>query len=159
MPVKIEELQALVSGGEGTQVEFKRSTGQRTDAAKSACGMLNGTGGFVLFGVEPSGALQGQEIGLSTLEDVVRELRRIEPQLPLSPETVPLPNGRMVIAVSVPGGSGGPYTYDGRPYIRQGPTTVIMQQEEYRQRIIEQMHPSHRWEVPDSRFRTLMAQR
>ncbi len=145
--MKFDELQALVAGGEGPQVEFKRSTGQRTDAAKTTCAMLNGVGGFVLFGVEPNGSLAGQEIGVDTIDDVVHEVRRIEPQVPLAPEVIPLPNGRSAIALSVPGSSGGPYTYDGRPYLRQGTMTLVMGQDDYRRRLLEQMHPSHRWEV------------
>lgn len=57
------ELEALVSGGESDEVEFKRSTGQRSDAMKTVCGMLNGSGGFILFGVRNSGEVVGQDIG------------------------------------------------------------------------------------------------
>src|SRR5439155_18432026 len=60
-------------------------------------------------------------------------------------ETVTLKNGRSVIAVRVPGG-GGPYTYDGRTYIRRGPTTSIMPQEGYERMLLERMHASARWE-------------
>ena len=35
------ELNAIVAGGESEHVEFKKSTGQRTDAAKAVCAMLN----------------------------------------------------------------------------------------------------------------------
>lgn len=51
----ISELEALISGGESPQVELKLSTGQRSDGAKTACAMLNGSGGHVLFGVETRG--------------------------------------------------------------------------------------------------------
>lgn len=143
----LEELRAIVGGGEQTQVEFKKTTGQRTDAAKAACGMLNGAGGFVFFGVTDAGEVQGQDVTAGTLEDVVRELRSIEPLVPIEPETVRLPNGRCVIALRVPAGGGGPFTYDGRPYVRQGPTTQQMAQDEYRRRLLEQMHPGQRWEL------------
>ena len=49
--MNVHELKELVSVGESERAEFKRSTGQRTKAVKTACGMLNGLGGFVLFGV------------------------------------------------------------------------------------------------------------
>jgi len=49
--VNLEELRKLVERGENEQVEFKKSTGQRTSAAKTVCAMLNGLGGFVIFGV------------------------------------------------------------------------------------------------------------
>lgn len=143
----LRELRTIVSGGESEQVEFKRSTGQRTEGAKAVCGMLNGRGGFLIFGVDDRGEIAGQQVAASTLEEVVRELRRIEPQPLLGPERVPLENGREVVVVPVPAGSGGPFTYDGRPYVRQGPVTAVMSQEEYRRLLLEQMHPAHRWET------------
>jgi ATP-dependent DNA helicase RecG len=109
--------------------------------------MLNGAGGFVLFGVTDAGEIRGQQVSAGTLEDLVQELRRIEPQPLLNPERVTLENGHEVIVVSVPGRSGSAYTYDGRPYLRQGPTTIVMPQEEYGRRLIERAHPTHRWEL------------
>ena len=142
-----EELRALVAGGEQAQVEFKRSTGQRTEGARTACAMLNGEGGFVLFGVRDDGALVGQEVTARTLEDVVHELRRIEPAIPLEPEVVPLAEGRAVIVVRVPARTGGPYTHDGRAYVRQGPTTQVMTGAEQRRRLLEALGPGERWEA------------
>lgn len=77
--MEIHELKELVFGGESVHVEFKRSTGQRTEAAKTACGMLNGLGGLVLLGVTDIGKLAGQQMGADTLGDIAAELRRIEP--------------------------------------------------------------------------------
>lgn len=142
-----EDLIALAAGGESAEVEFKRSTGQRTEGAKTVCAMLNGGGGYVLFGVNDAGGLLGQEVGATTVEDLAHELRRIEPQTPITPEVVPVRSGLSVLAVSVPGTTGTVFTFDHRPYVRQGPTTVVMSQEEYRRRLVEQMHPSHRWET------------
>jgi len=140
------ELNAIVAGGESEQVEFKKSTGQRTDAAKAVCAMLNARGGFMLFGVTDAGDMVGQQVTAKTLENVVRELRKIEPSVLLNPEEVTLSDDRSVIVIPVPQLGGGPYTYDGRPYVRQGPTTIIMPQEQYRRLLLEQMHPTQRWE-------------
>ena len=41
-------LTEIVARGESERLELKRSTGQRTDAAKTACAMLNGLGGTSL---------------------------------------------------------------------------------------------------------------
>lgn len=142
-----DELDAIVAGGESTQVEFKRSTGQRTDAAKTACAMLNGVGGYVLFGITDGGEVIGQNLGRDTLDGVIRELRKIEPQVPIDPEVIELEPGLSVIVVRVPGATGGPFSYEGRPYHRQGTMTSPMPQELYRARLLEQMHPSHRWEM------------
>ncbi len=140
------ELYAIVGGGESDQVEFKRTTGQRSDGAKTVCGMLNGRGGFVLFGVTDAGEISGQEVSARTLEDLVAELRKIEPRALLNPETVLLENGREVVVIRIPSGGGGPYAYEARPYVRQGPTTSLMPQDEYRRLLLEGMHPMARWE-------------
>ena len=139
------ELQQVVAGGETDQAEFKRSTGQRTDGAKSACAMLNGLGGYVVFGVSPEGELAGQQVTAQKLEHVAHELQRIEPPAFPDIETVPLGNGLGAIVLRVTGG-GGPYTYDGRAYLRHGPTTLVMPREQYERRLLERMHASHRWE-------------
>lgn len=141
------ELTAIVRSGESEKVEFKKTTGQRSDGAKTVCAMLNGQGGFVLFGVTDAGEVSGQQVSAGTMEDLVRELRRIEPQPLLNPERVPLDNGLELIVIPVPGRSGGPYTYEARPYIRQGPTTLVMPQDEYGRRLVERAHPTHRWEI------------
>jgi ATP-dependent DNA helicase RecG len=146
----LREIERVVASGESTQVEFKLSTGQRSDAARAACGMLNGNGGFVLFGVTDDGRIVGQQVSTGTLEDVARELQRISPQALLAPETVPVDGGRAVILIRVPRGEG-PYTYDGRPYTRVGPTTVQMPSEHYQRLLVERMHPSQRWETQVAR--------
>ena len=73
------ELRELVAEGESDRLEFKKSTGQRTEAAKTVCAMLNGLGGFVLFGVTDKGGVVGQLVATNTLEDIAAELRRIVP--------------------------------------------------------------------------------
>jgi ATP-dependent DNA helicase RecG len=139
------ELRRLVSGGESERVEFKRSTGQRTEAAKTVCAMLNGLGGFVVFGVSNRGELIGQQVGVKTLEDVAAELRRIEPPAFPDVETVNLKKENAAILLTVPGG-GGPYTFDGRAYLRHGPTTRVMPRAEYERRLVERLHATRRWE-------------
>lgn len=143
----LDEVRGIVQGGESPQVEFKRSTGQRSAAARTVCAMLNGRGGHVLFGVTDNGDIVGQEVSDSTRQDIARELSQIEPQVVLDPEIVPIEGDRAVIVISVPGDRTGPYTYDGRPYVRQGPTTRQMEQETYEQRLVESRDPRRRWEA------------
>ncbi|RLC08735.1 MAG: AAA family ATPase [Deltaproteobacteria bacterium] len=149
--MNLDDLKDLVRKGESDRVEFKRSTGQRTAAAKTVCAMLNGLGGFVIFGVTDKGEIIGQEVSTKTLEDLASELRRIEPPAFPEIETIPLKENRSVIVISSPGG-GGPYTFEGRPYMRNGPTTIRMPREEYDRRLLERLHATQRWEnqpVPD----------
>src|SRR5262245_794019 len=112
---------------------------------RTVCALLNGLGGFVLFGVTAAGKIVGQIVTTQTLEEVHNELRRIEPPAFPDVETVTLVNGHTVIALRVPGG-GGPYTYDGRPYLRNGPTTIQMPQPRYERLLLERMHGAHRGE-------------
>lgn len=57
----LEELQKLVLSGESENLEFKKTTGQRTEAAKTVCALLNGLGEFLLFGVSDKGEITGQQ--------------------------------------------------------------------------------------------------
>lgn len=143
--MNLRELNELISVGESERLEFKRTTGQRTEAAKTVCAMLNGLGGFVVFGVTNRGELIGQQVGAKTLEDIATELRRIEPPAFPDIETINLRKGTAVILLTVPGG-GGPYTFAGRAYLRHGPTTIVMLRDEYERRLVERLHATRRWE-------------
>jgi predicted HTH transcriptional regulator len=44
--MQLQDVEKMIRNGEAETVEFKRSTGQRTTAAKTLCGMLNETGGM-----------------------------------------------------------------------------------------------------------------
>jgi len=69
--LNLQDLTKLIADGESERLEFKRSTGQRSRAAKTVCAMLNGLGGFLLFGVTNSGELVGQEISSKTLDPII----------------------------------------------------------------------------------------
>jgi ATP-dependent DNA helicase RecG len=140
-----QELTELSQGGEQETVEFKKTTGQLFEGIRSVCAMLNGKGGFVLFGVTPAGEIRGQDVTTKTLEDVHNDLRKIEPPAFPDVETVRLPSGKSVIALRVPGG-GGPFAYDGRPFMRNGPTTIQMPQAIYERKLLERAHATNRWE-------------
>jgi len=124
----LEELEQIVARGESEQVAFKTSTGQRADAVKTVCGMLNRAGGWVLFGVD-RGIITGQPVSDDTLESLVRELSRIEPPACVTPEVIELAPGKGVILVRVPKASGS-FRYDGRSYQRVGSTTSPVEKEE-----------------------------
>ena len=143
--MNLRELNKIVASGESERIEFKNSTGQRTAAMKTVCGMLNGLGGFVFFGVSDKGDLVGQDIAAKTMADISAELNRIDPPVFPDIETVTLENGRGIIFLRIPGG-GGLYTYDGRSYLRKGPTTILMPRTEYERRLIERLHSTRRWE-------------
>ncbi len=143
--MNLKQLKAIISSGESDTVEFKRSTGQRTVATKTACALLNSKGGYIVFGVDNNGNVVGQEIGSATMEDVAAELRLIDPPVFPEIEKVLLDNGKWVIAVRASRGRS-VYTFKGRAYIRHGATTVPMPVDEYHRRLIDILHAARRWE-------------
>lgn len=143
--MNLTEIQRMVAKGESDRLEFKKSTGSRTDAAKTVCAMLNGSGGLVLFGVTDAGELVGQEVADSTLRDVVQELKRIEPAVFPRVTSVKLEKERSLIAIEIEARDN-VFTYDGRPYIRHGSVTSIMPRAQFENLVIEKLHPKERWE-------------
>jgi len=53
--MQLQVVEKLIRNGESETVGFKKSIDQRTNAAKTFCGTLNGTGDIVLFGVTGKG--------------------------------------------------------------------------------------------------------
>jgi ATP-dependent DNA helicase RecG len=144
--MNLDELHALVVQGESETLELKRSTGQRTDALKTVCGMLNGAQpGVVMFGVTDDGQVVGQDVAATTLEAIAAECRHIDPPAHIGVETVPIDERRSAIVLHVPGGTG-LYSYDGRPYQRVGSTTSIMPSHIFLRRALELHHATTRWE-------------
>lgn len=142
--MQLEKLKNFILNGESESLEFKKTTGQRTEAAKTVCAFLNGFGGFVIFGVSDRGELGGQQVTNKTLEDLAIELRRIEPPAFPEIETIVIEEDKKIILIRV-NGEQGTYTYDGRPYLRHGPTTQIMPRSEYERRLLERLHASKPW--------------
>jgi ATP-dependent DNA helicase RecG len=147
-----DDVAALAAGGESETVEFKETTGQRQEAARTLSAMLNGQGGVVLFGVRPNGNVVGQQVADRTLEDVTQACREIHPVLPPSIERVVVPDGdgREVLAVTVPSGNSKPYAYKGNYYVRSGAATVDMPDEVQLSLVLERAHGFDRWELADS---------
>ena len=53
----VADIESWVRGGETETLELKRTTGERREAARTICAMLNHRGGRVIFGVEPDGRM------------------------------------------------------------------------------------------------------
>jgi ATP-dependent DNA helicase RecG len=139
-------LQSLASQGESLILEFKLTTAERKEACQTVCGMLNASGGTVLIGVTNSGKILGQEVSDQTLRDVQLELQKLEPSYSPQVSTIGVDNNKAVIVITANQSSQGPYTYDGKPYLREGNTTAQMKKDEYENRLMEKMHASSRWE-------------
>ncbi len=141
-----EQIKALVAKGESETLEFKLSTGRRSDAMKTVCAMLNQRGGHVLFGVSPEGRIEGQQVSDRTIEQLSSEIRNIESQVFPSIERVRVKGDREVVVISVKPGNSKPYAYKRKEYRRIGNTTVEMSRWDVTQMLIEEVHEKYRWE-------------
>ncbi|WP_273888495.1 ATP-binding protein [Rubrobacter naiadicus] len=149
-----KELEQIAQQGESETVEFKKSTAQVRRAMETLCGMLNGHGGRVLFGITPQGQIVGQTVSDKTLREVADQLRRFEPPGTIAQTRIALGDGKEVLALEAqPDPTRRPYVFDGRPYQRVGPTTSVMPQETYHRLLAERPDSRTRWEtLPAERF-------
>jgi ATP-dependent DNA helicase RecG len=144
--ISIAEIESWVRSGESENIEFKRTTGERREAARTVCAMLNHRGGRVIFGVEPDGRILGQMVSDRTVEEVAQELGDIEPPVFPSIERVDLAEGRQLLVIAVQMGNAQPYTYRGQAYRRVGNTSRQLAREEYNRILLERLHGDERWE-------------
>ena len=141
-----DELVSLVAQGESETLEFKKTTGERVEAAKTVCAMLNRRGGVVLIGVTKEGAITGQQVSDGTIERLAQELQNIDPPVFPTIDPVAVGNGMTVLTIRVSRGGMRPYRHKNDAYLRVGNTTRSMTQEEYNQILLERMHSEERWE-------------
>lgn len=141
------QLRKWVAAGESETQEFKRSTGQRREAAKTLCAMLNHRGGRVLFGVEPDGRVVGQAVSDDTMRHLAEEIARIDPPVFPEIERIAESEGHEVVVVVVAPGPNLPYSYKGEPYRRIASTTASMSRDEFNRLLVDQHHGERRWEI------------
>ncbi len=144
--MNLPEIEAWVRSGESETLELKRTTGERREAVRTVCAMLNHRGGRVIFGVEPDGRIIGQMVSDRTVEEVAQELGEIEPPVFPSIERVDFSEGRQLLVVTVQAGSSQPYAYRGHAYRRVGNTSQQLSREEYNRILLERLHGDQRWE-------------
>ncbi len=144
--ISLSDIASWVRGGESETLELKRTTGERREAARTICAMLNHRGGRVIFGVEPDGRIVGQMVSDRTVEEVAQELGEIEPPTFPSLERVNLPDGRQLLVVTAQPGSGQPYSHRGHAYRRVGNTSRQLSRAEYNRILLERLHGDQRWE-------------
>ena len=67
----IDDIQRLIQNDETRTLELKKTTGELKDGMRSACALLNTSGGWVLFGVAP-GTLHiiGQQVAESARREI-----------------------------------------------------------------------------------------
>ncbi len=136
----------MVASGESETLELKRSTGERREAAKSVCAMLNNRGGRVIIGVQPDGTIIGQQIGENTIEQLSQDLRNIDPAITPTIDRQDIGDGRELLIIGVETGKEKPYTYRGQAYRRVGNTDQTLSQREYREMLSNLIQSERKWE-------------
>ncbi len=144
----LAELEALIAGskGEWEHTEFKKTTGGLQGGMETLCGFLNGSGGKVLFGVTNAGRIHGQDMADATFQEVANAIRKLEPPAWIEQLRAPVSASKEVLILQMSLHADGPYTFDGRPYVRIGNTTSRMPQADYQRRLLARIGTSHRWE-------------
>ena len=103
-------LRALISRGEGEELEFKKKTTHPTRIARTLTSLANTRGGQVLVGVDDDGRV----VGVRDAEEEMFVLREaaahyIEPPLTLHFDEVETEDERIVLVVNVPESSNKPH--------------------------------------------------
>lgn len=148
MTIHLDYIRQLAENHEGVDVEFKETTGQLDRGMETLCGMLNGNGGIVIFGIKNSGKIIGQEIGDKTTRMIGEAINKFDPAVDIQPMYVRLENSdKYIIAFQTDGlESDKPYMWDGKPYRRHDSVTSVMPREKFI-RLHEHQHGlKYKWE-------------
>lgn len=111
--------------------------GTTNRSCKNPLAMLNHKGGRVIFGVDQNGRVVGKSVPDKTIEDVVHEIRGINPPVYPHIDRVSVGHGNEVIVETVKKGTKAPYSINGQAYKRVGTTKKIMTVDESEEMILE----------------------
>ncbi len=148
MAIDLDYIQHLAENHEGVDVEFKETTGQLNRGMETLCGMINGTGGVVVFGVSNKGKIIGQEIGDKTTREIGEAINKFDPAVDIQPIYVQVDDCDKYIIVFHTDGleTDKPYMWDGKPYRRHDSVTSVMPREKFI-RLHELQHGlKYKWE-------------
>lgn len=149
MMIDLDYIQHLAENHEGVDVEFKETTGQLDRGMETLCGMLNGAGGIVIFGINNSGKIIGQEIGDKTTRMIGEALRCFEPSIDLQPQYIKLSgtDKHLIVFEAEGRNSDRPYSYNGRPYQRHDSVTSVMRHDKYSRMILLRGGLKYKWDT------------
>lgn len=151
MEMTIDDIKALIAADESRTLELKKSTGELKDGMHSACAFLNTDGGWLIFGVAPTGLkILGQQVTETTKREIAQAIAGLEPAVDVKPHYVDVPDrpGNQVIAMHFDAWVWGerPHTFHGCPYYKVESTTKVMPHEMYDERIRAHQPQMYAWE-------------
>ena len=110
----------LVKGGEGYNVDFKRSVPSKVkELSDEVVGFANASGGYVLIGVDNNNQIIGVEIDNNKRSAIQDTIGEISPAIRCEIYPVDV-NGKSVWVIDVPNGKDKPYITGGVIYVREG---------------------------------------
>lgn len=110
----------LVKGGEGYNVDFKRSVPSKVkEISDEVVGFANASGGYVLIGVDNSNQIIGAEIDNNKRSAIQDTIGEISPAIRCDMYSVEV-EGKKVWVIDVPSGKDKPYITGGLIYVREG---------------------------------------
>lgn len=114
------QIQEIVKGGEGYNVDFKRSVPSKVkEISDEVAGFANAAGGYVLIGVDNDNQIIGAEIDNNKRSAIQDTIGEISPSLKCEFYPVDV-DGKKVWVIGVPSGKDKPYITGGIIYVREG---------------------------------------
>jgi ATP-dependent DNA helicase RecG len=112
----IKDLNIILSGGEGYEVDFKRSPGKDLDT--EVCAFANASGGRIFIGIDDSGKIVGTDTSNAARSKIQDSINNIEPR----PDAVIDVHDRIIV-ITVHEGKKKPYYCSKGFYLRVGPNS------------------------------------
>ena len=110
----------LVKGGEGYNVDFKRSVPSKVkEISDEVVGFANASGGYVLIDVDNNNQIIGAEIDNNKRSAIQDTIGEISPAIRCDMYSVEV-EGKKVWVIDVPSGKDKPYITGGLIYVREG---------------------------------------
>ncbi len=142
--MKIEALKKLLSLGESEKVEFKTNYNPRF-AGIEVCAFLNSKGGYLVCGIDDSGAVSGINLNDEISEIEMNLSSQISPKAPVFFELHEI-EGKTILVIEVPAGKDVPYSFMDDIFIRVKDKTKKADIETIREMIIRRQSEPERWE-------------
>jgi len=122
--IDAREIHRLVAKGEGKLLEFKPGAMRPTELASSLAAFANADGGLLLLGIveQPDGTptIEGVRNRKVAIDHLYTAAGLCSPKVELSaPEEIDV-DGKLLLAVTIPGGLRQIYSAEGRYVVREG---------------------------------------
>lgn len=145
--MKLDQIQKLLSLGEGQRIEFKSGIRHPDVLGRIVCSFLNSdAGGYLICGVSDPATITGIEASADLLADLEKILHDgLSPKALVSFEPQ-LIDGKQVLVIEVPAGRDGPYSYQDVIYVRVGDATRVADAATIRDIVMRKQVEPERWE-------------